>query len=62
MNVLLATFERFLSKFVNKRPLTTFGHSNFVAFAKAAGLAALPPVLVYCALVGCRTDVIILSC
>lgn len=44
-----------------KRTLTTLGHANFTALAKATRLAALTTVLVYSALIGCWTDVVIVS-
>lgn len=44
-----------------KRTLTTLDHPYFVALAKAAGLAAFAPVLVYGALVGGWADVIVMS-
>ena len=40
---------------------TTFHHAHFVALAQPAGLTALPPVFINCALVGSRTHVVIMS-
>lgn len=41
--------------------LTTLGHADFVALAKATRLAALTAVLVYSALIGCWADIVIVS-
>lgn len=45
----------------SKLTLTTLGHADFTAFAKATRLAALTAVLVYSALIGCWADVVIVS-
>ena len=40
---------------------TPFHHAHFIALAWPAGLTALPPVFINCALVGGRTHVVIMS-